>query len=175
MQSAAPTVDAYLASLPEDRRKALQAVREVILANLDPGFEEGMAYGMIGYGVPHRLYPAGYHCDPSKPVPYAGLASQKQYMSLYLMCTYGDPGERAWFEAAWRKTGKKLDMGAACVRFKKLEDLPLDVIAEAFRRTPLKAFLATYEAAIARPARPAKPRTKAAAPRKAPAKRAAKR
>jgi hypothetical protein len=168
MQSAAPTVDAYLASLPEDRRRALQAVREVILANLDRGFEEGMAYGMIGYGVPHRLYPAGYHCDPSKPVPYAGLASQKNYMSLYLMCTYGDPAERAWFEAAWRRTGKKLDMGAACVRFRKLEDLPLDVIAEAFRRTPLKAFRATYEATLRRPAKPAAAKaTPKAAPSKA--------
>ena len=90
MQSKATTVEQYLAELPEDRRKAIEAVRQVILKNLDKDYEEGIQYGMIGYYVPHRVYPAGYHCDPKQPLPFAGLASQKNYMSLYLMCVYGD-------------------------------------------------------------------------------------
>ena len=112
MQSRAGTVDQYLAELPTDRREALQAVREVILKNLDKsGIEEGMQYGMIGYYVPHRVHPAGYHCDPKQPLPFAGLASQKNYMSVYLMCIYGATKEAAWFRQQWAKTGKKLDMG----------------------------------------------------------------
>ncbi|MCC6130446.1 MAG: DUF1801 domain-containing protein, partial [Acidobacteria bacterium] len=128
MQSKAPTVDEYLASLPEDRRAALAAVRDVIRKNLDPSYEEGMQYGMIGYYVPHSVYPAGYHCDPKQPLPFAGLASQKGHMSLYLMCVYGDSEQEKWFREEWAKTGKKLDMGKSCVRFKKVEDLALGVI-----------------------------------------------
>ena len=90
MQSKATTVEQYLAELPEDRRKAIEAVRQVVLKNLDKDYEEGMQYGMIGYYVPHRVYPAGYHCDPKQPLPFAGLASQKNHMALYLMCVYGD-------------------------------------------------------------------------------------
>jgi hypothetical protein len=88
MQSRAPTVDAYLRSLPEDRRAAISAVRNVILENLDASYEEGMQYGVIGYYVPHQVYPKGYHCDPKQPLPFAALASQKNYMSLYLMSVY---------------------------------------------------------------------------------------
>lgn len=147
MQSKATTVAQYLAELPEDRRAALQAVRKVILRNLDSGFEEGMQYGMIGYYVPHRLYPAGYHCDPRQPLPFAALASQKNYMSLYMMSEYGD--ERAGaFQRAWAKTGKKLDMGKCCIRFKKLEDLALDVIGDTLRKATAKKFIAFYETAI---------------------------
>ena len=148
MRSAAPTVDAYLAALPEERREALQAVRAVILANLDPDLEEVMQYGMIGYVVPHRVYPPGYHCDPKQPLCYAGLASQKQHMALYLMCAYGDAGERAWLEQAWEAAGKKLDMGKSCLRFRKLEDLPLEVIGEAFRRVSAEAFIKATERAL---------------------------
>src|SRR5438046_10478824 len=121
MQSKATTVEQYLSELPEDRRKALEAVREVILQNLDEDYEEGMQYGMIGYYVPHRVYPAGYHCDPRQPLPFAGLASQKKHMAVYLMCAYGEGELATWFRHAWAKTGKKLDMGKACVRFQKLE------------------------------------------------------
>src|SRR5689334_6000278 len=127
MKSSAGTVKEYLAKLPADRRAAIEAVREVILKNLDKGFEEGMQYGMIGYYIPHRLYPAGYHCNPKEPVTYINLASQKNYMSLYLMgvyCGCGEGGKETanarWFREAWAKTGKKLDMGKACVRFKTL-------------------------------------------------------
>ena len=154
MQSQAATVKQYLAELPPERREALQAVRKVILENIDDDCEERISYGMIGYAIPHRVYPPGYHCDPSMPLPYAGLASQKSHMSLYLMCNYGSPADLAWFERAWAKTGKKLDMGKSCIRFRKLEDLALDVIGEALRRIPTKAYIARYEATLAGRAKP---------------------
>jgi len=147
------TVKAYLDALPEDRRKALSKVRAAVKKGLPQGYQEGMQYGMIGWFVPHRLYPAGYHCDPKQPVPFAGLASQKNHMSLYLMCVYSDESHRAWFEKAWKETGKKLDMGKSCVRFKKAEDLPLDVITEAVARVPVDAFLARYETLIPKSAK----------------------
>jgi hypothetical protein len=146
MQSKATTVAKYLAELPADRRAALSAVRKVILDNLDDDFEEGMQYGMIGYYVPHRVHPQGYHCDPKQPLPFASLGSQKGHMSLHLMCLYVDGGpEKSWFEKAWAKTGKKLDMGKACLRFKKLDELALDVIGELFERVPAKAYIAQIE------------------------------
>ena len=148
MQSKASTVEEYLAGLPEDRRKAIEAVRRVILENLDTEYEEGIQYGMIGYYVPHRVFPAGYHCDPKQPLPFAALASQKNYMSVYLMCIYGDSDHSKWFQDAWAKTGKKLDMGKSCIRFKKVEDLALDVIAEAIRRVPAKKYIAHCEAVL---------------------------
>ena len=149
MQSKAATVDEYLASLPADRRAALQAVRKVIHANLGKGFKEGMQYGMIGYCVPHSLYPAGYHCDPKQPLPFASLASQKNHMSFSLMSVYLDPEEERWFKAAWQKSGKKLDMGKACVRFKRLEDVPLEVVGQAFARTSAAQYIQRYEAILA--------------------------
>ncbi|HRI64727.1 MAG TPA: DUF1801 domain-containing protein [Polyangium sp.] len=144
----AANVQEYLANLPPDRREALEALRKVILANLDKDYEEGIQYGMIGYYVPHRVFPPGYHCDPKQPLPFAGMASQKNHMSLYLMCTYGSPEQDAWFREAWAKTGKKLDMGKACVRFKKLSDVPLEVIGEAIRRAPAKKYIETYQAQL---------------------------
>jgi len=148
MQSKATTVTEYLASLPEDRRKALTAVRKVILENLDKDFAEGMQYGMIGYCVPHSVFPAGYHCDPKQPLPYAGLASQKNHMSIYLMSIYGETEQAKWFQEAWAKSGKKLDMGKACIRFKKVEDLALDVIGQSIRRVTPKKYIAHYEASL---------------------------
>jgi hypothetical protein len=145
MQSKAATVKEYLASLPEDRRKDLEALRKVILANLDKDFQESMGYGMAGYCVPHSVYPPGYHCDPKQPLPFAGFASQKNSMSLYLMGLYMDKAEREWFEKAWKKSGKKLDAGKSCIRFKKIDDLALDVIGEAFKRMPAKKYIALYE------------------------------
>src|SRR5882724_2272601 len=106
MQSKATTVKEYLSSLPDDRRAAIERVREVILKNLDKDYEEGMSYGMIGYYVPHRIFPAGYHCDPKQGVPFVSLASQKNYMSLYLMGLYtGNTPLLAWFQNAWKKSG----------------------------------------------------------------------
>lgn len=156
MQSKAQTVKEYLDSLPPDRRAALQAVRKVIRANLDDGFQECMQYGMIGYCIPHKLYPNGYHCDPQQPLPFGGLASQKGHMSLYLMALYMNPDDEKWFRAAWAKTGKKLDMGKSCIRFKKLEDLPLEVIGQAIARMKLKDYVAKYEANLATSKRRAK-------------------
>lgn len=151
MQSKATTVEAYLRELPADRREAIETVRAVILKNLDKQYSEGMGYGMIGYAVPHSVYPAGYHCNPKQPLPFAGIASQKNYMSLYLMSLYGD-GETGshweWFNQAWAKTGKKLDMGKCCIRFKKVEDLALDVIGEAIKRVPAQKYIEYYESAI---------------------------
>ncbi len=154
MKSNATTVKEYLASLPEDRRVGIEAVRKVILANLDKDYEEGMVYGMIGYSVPHRVWPLGYHCDPSKPLMMCALASQKNNLTVYLMSVYGgqagtnggmgNMGERAWFEKAWKATGKKLDMGGCCVRFKRVEDAALDVIGEAVARTPAKGYVENY-------------------------------
>lgn len=169
MQSKAPTVEAYLDSLPADRRDALNAVRKVIHKNLDKSVEEGMQYGMIGYYIPHRLYPAGYHCDPKQPLCYAGLASQKNYMSLYIMYCYMNGLGLKWLQDAWKKAGKKLDMGKCCIRFKKLEDLPLDVVGEAFRRAPAKEFLKMYEEVLATRKKPAD-RKKPVARKKAVAK-----
>ena len=148
MISKARTVDEYLAALPADRRAAIQSVREVILKNLGPGYEEGMQYGMIGYYVPHSVYPPGYHCDPKQPLPFAGLAAQKNHMAVYLMCVYGSPEHEAWFRKEWARTGKKLDMGKSCIRFKQLEDLPLDVIGKAIARVPIRDLVAHYESAI---------------------------
>jgi hypothetical protein len=145
MQSKASSVEAYLAELPEDRRTAIEAVRKAILDNLDPTYAEGMTYGMIGYFVPHAVYPNGYHCDPKQPLPYVNLASQKGHMSLYMMGLYMDEALTTWFEEAWEKSGKKLDKGKACVRFKKLADVDLNVIGEAIRRMPAKTYIEIYE------------------------------
>lgn len=150
MQSKATSVAQYLNELPAERRSAIEAIRKVILETVDGDIEEGMQYGMIGFYVPHRVYPAGYHCDPRQPLPYVCLASQKNYMSVYLMTCYGGGGaEETWFRGEWAKTGKKLDMGKSCVRFKRLEDLALDVIAAAIRRVPAREHIARYEAALA--------------------------
>src|SRR5204863_5062174 len=116
---------------------------------LDRDYEEGMQYGMIGYYVPHRVYPAGYHCDPKQPLPFAGLASQKAYMSLYLMCMYGATEHQKWFRQAWAKAGKKLNMGKACIRFKTVDDLALGVIGAAIRRVPARKYIQYCESARA--------------------------
>ena len=144
MKSKATNVKDYLDSLPEDRRKVIEAVRKVIRKNLDKNYEESMLWGMIGYAVPHRVWPLGYHCDPSKPLMMAALASQKSNMTVYLMSVYSDKAERAWFQKAWAKTGKKLNMGGCCVRFTKVEDAALDVIGEAIRRTPAMSYVENY-------------------------------
>ncbi|MBM4069128.1 MAG: DUF1801 domain-containing protein [Planctomycetes bacterium] len=145
VQSRAVTVAEYLAGLPEDRRTAIEAVRAVILKNLPRGFEERMSYGMIGYVVPHSLYPPGYHCDPQLPLPFACLASQKNHMAVYLMSIYGDKTTEDWFIKEYKATGKKLDMGKSCIRFKKLDDLPLELIGKVIARVPVKKWIEVYE------------------------------
>lgn len=149
MQSRAKSVEEYLKELPMERREAIEEVRGVILKNLDKDYEEGMQYGMIGYAVPHRVYPAGYHCDPKQPLPFMSLASQKQYMSLYAMCLYESSELFDWFCAEWEKTGKKLTMGKCCIRFRRVEELPLGLIGKLVKKVSAKKFIKQYEAALA--------------------------
>ena len=158
MPNAPRSVEDYLAQLPPERREALGAVREVLLANLDPRIEETLQDGMIGYVVPHSVYPQGYHCDPDRPLPFASLASQKRHLAAYLFCLYTDDEQVARFAADWKSTGKRLDMGKACVRFRSLEDVPLEVFGRAVAAMTLERFLEGYEAQLA-----AGPRRRAAA------------
>ncbi|MBU6414084.1 MAG: DUF1801 domain-containing protein [Planctomycetes bacterium] len=148
MQSKAATVDQYIAELPADRREVVSAIRRVFLKNLEKGFEERMSYGMIGYCVPHSIYPAGYHCDPRQPLPFAGVAAQKNAYSVYLFCIYADADEGMRFRKAWAATGKKLDMGKSCIRFKRLEDCALDVIAETLKRVTVESHIRQYEKSV---------------------------
>jgi hypothetical protein len=146
MQSKASTVAQYLCALPADRRATLEAVRHVVLTNLDKEIEEGMQYGMISYSVPHRVFPAGYQCDPKRPLPFAALAAQKNYITLHLFHLYG--AEEKWFRKAWIGTGRKLDMGRCCIRFKNLDDVPLDVVGEAVRRVTAQSLIEWYQKAM---------------------------
>jgi hypothetical protein len=171
MQSKAATVAQYLKELPDDRREAIEAIRAVILKHLPKGYEEGMQYGMIGYYVPHTLYPPGYHCDPKQPLPFASLASQKNHMALYTMTVYSDPEVQAWFTKAWTAKGHKLDMGKSCIRFKKLEDVPLDVVGQLMKKVSVKQYIQTYEDAYVHRNTPAKKTTKKVAKKKTTKKR----
>ncbi len=149
MPAETPTsIDAYLAALPDDRREAIGALRTVINRNLPKGYEEGMQYGMPAWFVPHTRYPHGYHCDPAQPLPFASVASQKSHIGIYLFCTYMKPELMAWFEAEWRKTGSRWDAGKSCVRAKRLEDIPLELVGKVVRKMPVKAFIETYEASL---------------------------
>ena len=143
--SAFKTVDEYVKSLPVDRRSAIGEVRKLILANLPKGYAERMQGSMIGYVVPHEIYPAGYHCDPRQPLQYAALASQKSHMAIHMMVLYGDTEFEKWLREAWQASGKKLDMGKSCIRFKKLDDLPLEVVAQAVARVPVEAYVSRVE------------------------------
>ena len=140
MQSSAKTVEQYLAELPEQRQIAVSKIRAVILKNIPKGFVESMMYGMIGYYIPLERYPDTYN---KQPLAIVALASQKHYMALYLMSIYG-PGETE-FKKKYLDTGKKLDMGKSCVRFRKLEDLPLDLIAEELGKLTPEQFIKQYE------------------------------
>jgi len=146
MQSKAKTVDEYLKSLPPDRRIAIERVRSTILKNLPSGYEEGMQYGMIGYFVPLSLYPKGYLNKRDVPLPFASLASQKNHMAVYLLNIYSIPKLAKWFTREYKKTGKKMDMGKSCVRFRTLENLPLELIGKAVSKTTPKEFIKIYEA-----------------------------
>jgi len=143
-ESDARTPDEYIATLPDDRRDAVEAVRRVINAHLPAGYQEGMTFGMIGWYVPLERFPNTYN---GRPLGLAALASQKNYVSLYLNNVYGDPGTERWFRDRYAASGKKLDMGKSCVRFRRLEELPLDVIGETISRADLETFLARYEEA----------------------------
>ncbi|MEQ8316411.1 MAG: DUF1801 domain-containing protein [Phycisphaerales bacterium] len=147
MPTAKPTtIPAYMKSLPADRRELVQAIRDTINKNIDPVFEEGMQYNMPAWYVPHSAYPAGYHCDAKQPLPFASVASQKSHVGIYLFCLYQDEARQAEFVKAWKATGSKLDMGKSCIRVKKLEDVPLDVLGKAIKKMKAKAFIASYDA-----------------------------
>ena len=145
----ASSVADYLGALPPDRRAALSTVREVINENLPVGYEEGIQFGMIGWYVPLPLYATGYGENPKVPLPLVALASQKSGMVLHFMSFYGHPTLSTWFTSEYKKSGKKLDMGKGCVRFKRLEDLPLDVIGRTIARVPVEEHIANYKAARA--------------------------
>ena len=146
MQSQAQTVEEYLSELPAERQAAVRTLRDTLRAALPPGFEERMNYGMVGYVVPHSLYPAGYHCDPKLPLPFMGLASQKASVNLYHMGLYADPALLAWFTEAHATASKrKLDMGKSCIRYKKPEDMPLTLLAELAGKMTVEAWIALYE------------------------------
>jgi hypothetical protein len=157
MKSKAATVKDYLSSLPEDRRAAISTVRRFILDHLDKNFQECMQYGVIGYCVPHSGeggWPHGHHTRPELPLMYMGVSSQKNDMVIYMLFLLHNKPEREWFDTAWKTTGKKnyLEVSGAgcCLRFKKVEDLSLDVIAEAMRRMPAKKYLEDHIAMLAR-------------------------
>jgi Domain of unknown function (DU1801) len=151
MQSKATTVDAYVAELPEDRQKIINEFRKVIKKNMPKGFQECMNYGMIGWVVPHSKYPAGYHCNPKDPLPFMGLASQKNSVNFYHMGIYADPKLLKWFTEAHAKASpKKLDMGKSCVRYKKQEDIPLKLIGELAAKISVDDWIARYEKMLKR-------------------------
>lgn len=146
MKTKSATPQDYLLSLPADRKKAFTALRNVIRKNLPKGFSEMMSYGMIGYVVPHKLYPAGYHCNPEQPLPFAFIASQKNFIALYHMGVYAEPGLLKWFVAEYKKrVPGKPDMGKSCIRFKKPEQIPFDLIGELMRKMSVEAWIALYE------------------------------
>ncbi|GIV31193.1 MAG: hypothetical protein KatS3mg029_0544 [Saprospiraceae bacterium] len=151
MQSKATSPEAYIDELPPERREAISRLRQVILENLPDGFEETMSYGMIGYVVPHSIYPAGYHCNPKQALPFMSIASQKNYIALYHMGLYANEGLMKWFvEEYQRRVAGKLDMGKSCVRFKKMEHIPYDLIGELVQKMSAEEWIALYEAAIKR-------------------------
>ena len=144
VKSSASTPDEYVASLPDDRREAVSTVREVVNRNLPPGYSEGMAYGMIGWWVPLETFPDTYN---GEPLGLAALGSHKNYISLYLNTVYGSTDEEVWFKRRYAASGKKLNMGKSCVRFRHLDELPLDVIGETIARADLDRTLAHYAGA----------------------------
>lgn len=146
MISKATTVDQYITELPEDRVEPIKHLRKIFKKHLPKGFSECMGYGMIGYVVPHKLYPAGYHCSPQLPLPFLSLASQKNAITIYHMGLYGSSKLLAWFEAAHAKaSAKKLDMGKSCIRYKKAEDIPYELIAELATKLTPQDWISQYE------------------------------
>lgn len=146
MISKATSTDAYIDEIPEERKAAFKKLRAVIKKNLPKGFAEGMGYGMMGYSVPHSKYPAGYHCDPKQPLPFMGLASQKNFIAIYHMGVYADPKLLKWFTEAHAKASpKKLDMGKSCIRYKKPDDIPFDLIGQLASKMTPDEWIAMYE------------------------------
>jgi len=140
------TVTDYIAQVPEERLEGINTLRETILKNLPTGFEECISYGMVGYVVPHSIYPSGYHCDTKLPLPFMAFANQKNFISFYHMGIYADTTLMDWFTTEFAKRSKaKLDMGKSCIRFKKVEAIPFDLIGELVAKIAVNDWIATYE------------------------------
>lgn len=146
MQIIVETPDQYFEQVPEHQREAMIKLREVIKAHIPEGFEEAVGSGMVGYVVPYSLYPAGYHCKPKQPLPFVGIAAQKHFIALYHMGIYSDDNLLKWFLEAYSKaTSVKLDMGKSCIRFKKPESIPFELIGELMEKITVEEWIKTYE------------------------------
>ena len=146
MQSDCKTPQEYLNSLPEERKIAIEKLRKVIKLNLPEGFQEEISYGMLGYVVPHSIYPKGYHCKPNLPLPFMNIASQKNFIALYHMGIYANPELLNWFVAEYSKlVQSKIDMGKSCIRFKKIEDIPYELIGELASKMTVSEWISIYE------------------------------
>lgn len=151
MQSKATTPDQYIAELPEDRKEIMQKLRETVKKNLPKGFEETMQYGMLGYVVPHSIYPDGYHCNPKDALPFMALASQKNHIGFYHMGIYSDPDLMKWFTEEYPKhASNKLDMGKSCIRFKNPKNIPFELLGELTTKISVDEWIAKYESVIKR-------------------------
>ena len=149
MQYEAQSPEDYISQVPEERQDSLKKLRQVIKDNLPNGFEEGMQYKMIGYYIPHSVYPDGYHCDPKTPLPFMSFASQKNSVNLYHSGIYANPELQKWFITEYPKHCKrKLDMGKSCIRFKKMDDIPFELIGELTRKMTAKEWISIYETVI---------------------------
>lgn len=146
MKIEAKSPEEYIQKAPKERQAALKQLREVIVSNLPKGFEEGMGYGMIAYFVPHSIYPDGYHCDPKTPLPFMNLASQKNFIGFYHMGIYSDEALKNWFIEEYAKACKsKLDMGKSCIRLKKMEEIPYELIGKLVKKMTVKGWIQLYE------------------------------
>ncbi|PWK28597.1 uncharacterized protein DUF1801 [Arcicella aurantiaca] len=146
MQIKVDTVEEYINQIPEERKEVIQKLRKIISENLPEGFREEMSYGMIGYVVPHSLYPKGYHCTPKLPLPFINIASQKNFVALYHMNLYANQSLMDWFVSEYPKHSKaKLDIGKSCMRFKKLDQIPYQLIGELAQKITVEEWIKTYE------------------------------
>jgi uncharacterized protein YdhG (YjbR/CyaY superfamily) len=151
MQSKAQSVDTYMSELPEERKAPMQRLREVFKANLPEGFTEEMSYGMIGYVVPHSIYPKGYHCSPELPLPFVNIASQKNFIAVYHMGIYSDENLLNWFVEEFPKHSKaKLDMGKSCIRFKKMDQIPYELLGELLTKMTVNQWIERYDSVLAK-------------------------
>ncbi len=151
MRIEASSVEDYVSKVPDERKEVISKLRQVIASNLPEGFIEQMSYGMPGYVVPHSIYPGGYHCDPKLPLPFASFASQKNFVALYHMGLYANEELMKWFTEEYPKhCQRKLDMGKSCIRFKKMDDIPYDLIGELMSRMTVDEWVALYEKNVKR-------------------------
>lgn len=149
MQSKAQSPNQYMTELPDDRKVPMAQLRKTILDNMPKGLEEVMSYGMLGYVVPHSIYPNGYHCDPKLPLGFLAIASQKNFIAFYSMIIYGDKTINDWFVSEYPKQCKtKLDMGKCCIRFKKMDDIPYDLIAALVQKVSVQEWITMYESTL---------------------------